>query len=74
MLLGGIAEVKIFLNSIYSALVKFYKPVLRIEVLDEMKEDLIECLTSMVVRGRLSSLLLGFSRVLTKDDEENLKK
>jgi hypothetical protein len=35
-----------------------------------MKEDLIEALTKLVFRDRMSSLLLAFARVSTRDHEE----
>ena len=36
---------------IYSALVRFYLPVLQLTILEEMREDLIETVTTQVVKG-----------------------
>ena len=42
---------------------------MRFEDLHEMKEDLIELLTSMTVRGELSKTLLMLCRYITKPEE-----
>lgn len=43
---------------LYGTLVRFYIPVMRYEDLHEMREDLIELLTSVTVKGELSKLVL----------------
>lgn len=43
---------------LYGALIRFYIPVMRYDDLNEMKEDLIELLTSLTVRGELSNTVL----------------
>jgi len=57
---------------LYGTLIRFYIPVLKYEDLHEMREDLIELLTSLTVRGDLSKLLLQLCRLTTKEDEEQL--
>lgn len=53
-----IAEVKKLVCMLYGTLIRFYIPVLKYEDLHDMREDLIELLTSLTVRGDLSKLLL----------------
>ncbi len=43
---------------LYGTLVRFYIPVLKYDDLQEMREDLIELLTSLTVSGDLSKLIL----------------
>jgi hypothetical protein len=43
---------------LYGTLIRFYIPVLKYNDLHEMREDLIELLTSLTVRGELSKLTL----------------
>ena len=35
-----------FISSLYGALLRFYLPVIKIDTLDEMTEDLVELVTS----------------------------
>ncbi len=53
-----LAEIKKFICILYGTLIRFYLPVLKFEDLHEMREDLIELLTSATVKGELSKLLL----------------
>ena len=57
---------------LYGTLVRFYIPVLKYDDLQEMREDLIELLTSLTVSGDLSKLILQLCRVVTKDEEDAL--
>jgi hypothetical protein len=54
---------------LYGTLIRFYIPVLKYEDLNDMKEDLIEILTSLTIRGELSKTVLQLCRLGTKDDE-----
>lgn len=54
---------------LYGTLIRFYIPVMSYTDLHEMREDLIELLTSLCVRGDLSRLLLQLCRLSTRDDE-----
>jgi len=56
---------------LYGTLIRFYIPVLKYNDLHEMREDLIEILTSLTVRGELGKLTLQLCRLCTKE-EENL--
>jgi hypothetical protein len=40
--------------------------------LHEMREDMIELLTSLTVKGELSKLVLQLCRLGTKEDEQTL--
>ena len=57
---------------LYGSLVRFYIPVMRYEDMIEMREDLIEMLTSLCVRGELSKLVLQLCRLSTREDEVQL--
>lgn len=54
---------------LYGTIIRFYVPVMKFEDLHEMREDLIEMLTSLTVRGELSKLLLQLCRLATKEEE-----
>jgi len=53
----------------YGTAVRYYTPVLSLETLEQMKEDIIEALTKIVFNERLSHLALAFCKVCTKDEE-----
>ena len=53
-----LSEVKKLICILYGTLIRFYTPVLKFEDMHEMREDLIELLTSLTVRGEMSKLLL----------------
>ena len=44
-----LSEVQQFILILYPTLLRFYLPIIQIELLDEMREDLIEMTTSLVV-------------------------
>jgi hypothetical protein len=67
-----ISEVKKLVCMLYGTLIRFYIPVMRYNDLHEMREDLIELLTSLTVRGDLSKLVLQLCRLSTKEDEFTL--
>lgn len=50
-------EVQQFMGMIYGALVRFYLPVVPMNILDLMKEDFLEMITSAIVSGYLADLL-----------------
>eukprot|EP00347_Sterkiella_histriomuscorum_P002127 403369366 len=64
-----LAEVKKLICILYGTLIRFYIPVMRFEDLHEMREDLIELLTSLTVRGDLSKLLLQLCKLVTNEEE-----
>ena len=43
---------------LYGCLVRFYIPVVKYNDLHEMREDLIDLLTSLTMRGELSKMTL----------------
>lgn len=56
----------------YGSCVRLYNTVVRSDVLTQMKEDLIEALTSLLFQGRMAKMMLAFTRVCTKEQETNL--
>jgi len=44
-------------------------PVVKFDDLHEMREDLIEILTSSTVKGELSKLILSLCRLSTRSEE-----
>lgn len=67
-----ISEVKKLVCILYGTLIRFYIPVMKFEDLHELREDLIELLTSITVRGDLSKMLLQLCRIITRDEEQGL--
>ena len=53
-----IAEIKKVICMLYGCLVRFYIPVVKYNDLHEMREDLIELLTSLTMKGELSKMTL----------------
>lgn len=54
----------------YGTLIRFYQTMIKLQVLDNMKEDLIDLLTKMIFsHEHMSTLLLSLSRICTKDEE-----
>mmetsp|Transcript_43843 Transcript_43843/g.31943 ORF Transcript_43843/g.31943 Transcript_43843/m.31943 type:complete len:156 (+) Transcript_43843:892-1359(+) len=68
----AISEVKKFVCVLFGTLVRFYMPVVKFQDLHDMREDLIELLTSTTVRGDLSKVLLQMCRVSSKQEEQLL--
>jgi len=54
----------------YGALVRFYLPVVSLNDLEELREDLIETVTSHLVSGELADVCLKLCRLSTKVEEE----
>jgi hypothetical protein len=60
---------------LYGSCVRFYSSVVEWDFLQQMKEDLIERLTSMVFSDMdFSSIVLSLCKEITKDSEIRLKK
>lgn len=65
-----ISDVKQFMYILYGTCVRFYNTVVEWSLLQQMKEDLIEQLTSLVFSNRnFSELVLKLSQVVTYDQE-----
>ena len=69
MLLSLVQE---FISSLYGALLRFYLPVIKIDTLDEMTEDLVELVTSYTINEQLSPWLLKLCRLSSREDEHLL--
>ena len=46
--------------------------MVKLELIDKMREDLIEALTKLLFNERMSSMLIAMCRVVTKDEERTL--
>ncbi len=53
----------------YGTLIRFYNTIIKVEVLENMKEDLIELITKMVFNEPMSQVATSICRMCTKDDE-----
>ena len=53
----------------YGTLIRFYNTIIKNDVLDNMKEDLIELITKMVFNEPMTQVVTSICRVCTKDDE-----
>ena len=62
-------EIKQFLCMMYGTLIRFYNTVIKVDVIESMKEDLIEHITKMVFNEPMSVLVSSICRICTKDDE-----
>lgn len=50
----ALGEVKQFLCMMYGTLIRFYNTIIKVEVLENMKEDLIELITQMVFNEQMT--------------------
>ena len=66
------SEVKKFLSILYGTVIRFYSPVIPVKELIAMKEDIIEILTSLVVKGDLYRVLIKLCRLGTRLEEKFL--
>ena len=65
-----ILEVKHFLCILYGTLIRFYQTMIKVQVLDTMKEDLIDLITRLIfTHDHMSNIVMGLSRICTKDEE-----
>jgi len=53
----------------YGTLIRFYNTIIKNDVLDNMKEDLIELITKMVFNEPMTQVVTSICRMCTKDDE-----
>ena len=66
----ALLEVKHFLCILYGTLIRFYQTIVKHNVLDLMKEDLIDLITKLVfTHEHMTNILVGLCRVCTKDEE-----
>lgn len=50
-------------------MIRFYNTIVKLQVLESMKEDMIELLTKLVFNDKMSNLVTALCRICTKDDE-----
>ena len=55
-----IGDLKEFLRIMLGTIIRFYTPVIKFEELSEMKEDLIETTTSLIVNGKVYHIVFSF--------------
>lgn len=65
----AISEVKKLICILYGTVVRFYLPVLKFEDLHEMREDLIEVLTSLTIKDEMSKIIIYLCRMSSKIEE-----
>lgn len=64
-------EIKEFISIMYGATVRFYNTLLVYNELDEMKEDLIERVTTMIFqKPQLTQLVMTLCKIATQDDQK----
>jgi len=62
-----------FVGVMYGVVVRFYLAAgIHYQILEGMKEDLIETVTSLTIDGAFSDLLLSLCRLSTRQDELDL--
>ena len=57
----------------YGCVNRFYNTVLKIEVLEQMREDIIETMTKIVFTDKMSKLMTTICRVQVKDEEKKFQ-
>ena len=67
-----IGDIKEFLRIMLGTIIRFYSPVIRFEELNEMKEDLIETTTSLIVNGKVYLIVFSFCQLETLDKQKRL--
>lgn len=65
-------EIQQAVGILYGALVRFYLPVISLNDLEELREDLIETVTSNLVSGALADACLKLCRLSTREEEIQL--
>ena len=56
----------------FGVLVRFYLPVMKFADLHEMKEDLIELMTSLVLQNDMGKYVFNLCRIATRNEEQLL--
>ena len=65
-------EIQQAVGILYGALVRFYLPVISLNDLEELREDLIETVTSHLISGALADACLKLCRLSTRTEEIQL--
>lgn len=53
----------------YGAVVRFYNTILKLSVLESMKEDLIEIISKLVFNEQMSNMVTAMCRICSKEEE-----
>ena len=56
----------------YGICIRFYVTVIKLDILEKMKEDLVETLTRLLFCEQMSNLMIAICRICTKDEERLL--
>ena len=68
-------EIKEFISIMYGATVRFYNTLLVYHELDEMKEDMIERVTTMIFHHpHITQLVMTLCKIATQDDQKIFEK
>jgi hypothetical protein len=67
----ALAEVKQYLCIMYGTLIRFYSSIVKVEVLESMKEDFIEVITNLVFNEPMMQVVSSICRMCTKDEERS---
>lgn len=68
----AIVEVKQFLCLMYGSIIRFYNTTIRLSVLEQMKEDIIELISKLVFNETMTNLVTALCRICTKEEERTL--
>ena len=68
-----LSDVKSFIKILLSTVISFYNPVLREDELSEMKEDLVETITNLVLTKDVYKIMFSFFRIEYTKVEQNLR-
>ena len=67
-------EIKEFINIMYGSCIRFYNTLLVLAELEEMKEDLIEKITTMIFYNEgLTELVLSLCKIATQEEEKRFR-
>lgn len=69
----NLLEIQQFMGMIYGSLVRFYLPVVPLEILQSIKEDLIDLISSHTIKDEFGLFCLKLCRLGTNEDEKLLK-
>lgn len=53
----------------YGAIIRFYNTIIKLKILESMKEDIIDLITKMVFTEQMSTMMTAMCRMCSKDDE-----
>jgi hypothetical protein len=67
-----VSDMKMLIEILLGALIAFYKVVLSTKEIDEMKEDLIENTTNLLLAGETYKIVFSFFRIENNEYEKDL--